>query len=147
MTTLFGILMVLFSVVAINTTQQSTVQAAENVFEMTQGGSIRTTEPYGLRFQVKMSADVKAAVKDNGGKVGMLIFPADYLVDNGTDGDVYYESVEKLANEGSSSHKINLNLTSKLYEKNGYWYGNGAIVNIKGKNMCLCTTVSTPERC
>lgn len=130
--TLFlGILTVLCSAFVMNTGQGSKVLAAENVFEMISGGSIRIAEPYGLRFQVKMSADVR----EKADKVGMLIFPADYLVDNGTDGDVYYESVEKLAETSESSHRINLDLTSKLYEKDGYWYGNGAIVNIKNKNM------------
>ena len=126
-----SILIVLCSVFVMSIGQESKALAAENVFEMTQGGSIRIAEPYGLRFQVKMSADIK----DKADKVGMLIFPADYLVDNGTDGDVYYESVEKLAEEGESGHRINLDLTSKLYEKDDYWYGNGAIVNIKQKNI------------
>ena len=111
--------------------QESKVLAAESKFEMTPGGSIRIVEPYGLRFQVRMSADVKEKATE----VGMLIFPADYLENNGTDGDVYYESVEELAKTNQTSHRIKLNLTSKLYEKDGYWYGNGAIVNIKGKNM------------
>lgn len=130
-TTIFGLLTVLCSALAINTTQQSTVKAAENVFEMTTGGSIRVVEPYGLRFQVKMSEDIK----ETAGKVGMLIFPADYLVDSGEEGDIYYESVEALAATTVSGHRINLDLTAKLYEEDGYWYGNGAIVNIKDKNM------------
>ncbi len=130
--TLFtGMIIALCSVFVMNTGQECKTLAAENVFEMTPGGSIRIAEPYGLRFQVKMSADIK----ENADKVGMLIFPADYLVDNGTDGDVYYESVEALAETNVTSHRINLDLTSKLYEKDGYWYGNGAIVNIKEKNM------------
>lgn len=128
---LLGVLIFLCGVFTMTVGQECTALAAENLFEMTPGGSIRIAEPYGLRFQVKMSADVKAKAE----KVGMLIFPADYLVDNGTDGDVYYESVEKLAATTVSSHRIDLNLTSKLYEKDGYWYGNGAIVNIKDKNM------------
>jgi len=130
--TLFtGMIIALCSVFVMNTGQECKTLAAENVFEMTPGGSIRIAEPYGLRFQVKMSADIK----ENADKVGMLIFPADYLVDNGTDGDVYYDSVEALAKTNVTSHRINLDLTSKLYEKDGYWYGNGAIVNIKEKNM------------
>lgn len=130
--TLFmGILTVLCSVFALNTGQECTALAAENVFEMTPGGSIRLTESYGLRFQVKMSADVKGAADE----VGMLIFPADYLVDNGTKGDIYYESVEELAATTVSDHRIKLDLTRKLYKKDGYWYGNGAIVDIEDKNM------------
>ncbi|MBQ8559822.1 MAG: hypothetical protein IJ439_07590 [Tyzzerella sp.] len=130
--TLFmGILTVLCSVFALNTGQECTALASENVFEMTPGGSIRLTESYGLRFQVKMSADVKAAADE----VGMLIFPADYLVDNGTEGDIHYESVEALAATTVSDHRIKLDLTRKLYKKDGYWYGNGAIVDIKDKNM------------
>ena len=132
MRTLFmSVLTVLCSVFVVKAGQKCEVLAAENVFEMTRGGSIRIAEPYGLRFQVKMSADVKN--KTN--KVGMLIFPADYLVDNGMDGDVYYESVEALANTNEAGHRIDLDLTGKLYEKDGYWYGNGAIVNIQEKNM------------
>ena len=132
--TLFmSFLTVLCSVFVMSIAQESKVLAAENenVFEMTQGGSIRIVEPYGLRFQVKMSADIK----DKADKVGMLIFPADYLVNNGTDGDVYYESVETLAETNVAEHRIDLDLTSKLYEKDSYWYGNGAIVNIKESNM------------
>lgn len=132
--TLFmSFLTVLCSVFVMSIAQESKVLAAENenVFEMTPGGSIRIAKPYGLRFQVKMSADVK----NKADKVGMLIFPADYLVDNGTDGDVYYESVEALAETQVTEHRINLDLTQKVYEKDGDWYGNGAIVNIKEKNM------------
>ena len=130
--TLFlSILTVLCSVFIVCIGQESKVLAAESKFEMTPGGSIRIVEPYGLRFQVRMSADVKEKATE----VGMLIFPADYLENNGTDGDVYYESVEDLAKTNQTSHRIKLNLTSKLFEKDGYWYGNGAIVNIKGKNM------------
>ena len=125
------ILMVMFavlcSVVAMNLVQECNVMAAENLFEMTEGGSIRIAAPYGLRFQVKMDANIAK----NADKVGMLIFPADYLVNDGTYGDVYYESVEIIA----SSRRIDLDLTPKLYEKDGYWYGNGAIVNIKENNM------------
>ena len=128
---LLGVLAFLGSVFAVNTGQKCEAMAAENIFEMTPGGSIRIAEPYGLRFQVKMSADVKEKAE----KVGMLIFPADYLVDNGTEDDVYYESVEALAKTNVASHRIDLDLTSKLYEKDDYWYGNGAIVNIKDKNM------------
>lgn len=130
-TLLMSVLTVLCSAFVVNAGQKCEVLAAENVFEMTKGGSIRIAEPYGLRFQVKMSADVK----DKADKVGMLIFPADYLVDNGADGDVYYESVEALAKTNVASHRMDLDLTSKLYEKDDCWYGNGAIVNIKGKNM------------
>ena len=126
-----SILIALCSVFVMSIGQEQKVLAAENVFKMTPGGSIRIAKPYGLRFQVKMSADVK----EKADKVGMLIFPADYLVDNGTDGDVYYESVEALANTTISSHRIKLDLTDKIYEKDDYWYGNGVIVNIKGKNM------------
>ena len=130
--TLFlSILTVLCSVFIVCIGQESKVLAAESKFEMTPGGSIRIVEPYGLRFQVRMSADVKEKATE----VGMLIFPADYLENNGTDGDVYYESVEDLAKTNQTSHRIKLNLTSKLFEKDGYWYGNGAIVNIKDKNM------------
>ena len=128
---LLGVLAFLGSVFAMNTGQKGEALAAENLFEMTLGGSIRIAEPYGLRFQVKMSADVK----DKAEKIGMLIFPADYLVSDGTEDDVYYESVETLAATTVSSHRIDLDLTDKLYEKDGYWHGNGAIVNIKEKNM------------
>lgn len=127
--TLLGVLTILCSVIAIEPTQQSSVRAAEtSVFEMTKGGSIRIMEPTGLRFQVKMSENIKTQAE----KIGMLIFPADYLVDDGTQGDVYYESIDALA---QSKNKIDLDLTSKVYEENGYLYANGAIVNIKGKNM------------
>lgn len=128
---LFGVLAVFCSVMAVGNMHQPTVKAAENVFEMVSGGSIRITEPTGLRFRVKMSEDVKSTAD----KVGMLIFPADYLVDDGTEGDVYYKSVEALAATAVSGHRIDLDLTKKLYNKDGYWYGNGAIVNIKDKNM------------
>ena len=126
-TLLMTVLTVLCCGFVMNLGQQRNVQAADNTFEMTQGGSIRIKEPYGLRFQVKMNA----AVAEKADKVGMLIFPADYLVDNGIYGDVYYGSVQEIA----LNHRIDLDLTEKLYEKEGYWYGNGAIVNIKEKNM------------
>ncbi|MBQ2987383.1 MAG: family 43 glycosylhydrolase [Tyzzerella sp.] len=114
---------------------QSTKAEEQGLFEMTQGGSIRIAMPYGLRFQVKMDSDVKTYVEQKSGKVGMFIFPADYLVDSGKEGDVHYKNVEELVNNAPNDHRINLDLTSKLYEKDGYWYGNGAIVNIKDKNM------------
>ena len=128
---LLGIAVLLCGLFLMNARQENTALAAENVFEMTPGGSIRIAEPYGLRFQVRMSADIK----ESADKVGMLIFPADYLVDSGADGDVYYESVEALANTSVTKHRMDLDLTSKVYEKDDYWYGNGAIVNIKGNNM------------
>ena len=128
---LLGAVAFLFGLIAMNTGTECKALAAENVFEMTPGGSIRIAEPYGLRFQVRMSADVK----EKADMVGMLIFPADYLVDSGTEGDVYYESVEALAETTVTKHRMNLDLTSKVYEKDGYWYGNGAIVNVKGNNM------------
>ena len=128
---LLGAMIILLGLAAMNARQECKVFAAENTFEMTPGGSIRIVEPYGLRFQVKMSVDVK----EKADKVGMLIFPADYLVDGGVEGDVYYESVEALAETQVTKHRMDLDLTSKVYEKDGYWYGNGAIVNIKGDNM------------
>lgn len=128
---LLGAVAFLFGLIAMNTGTECKALAAENVFEMTPGGSIRIAEPYGLRFQVRMSADVK----EKADMVGMLIFPADYLVDSGVEGDVYYESVEALAQTTNTKHRMNLDLTSKVFEKDGYWYGNGAIVNIKGNNM------------
>ncbi len=128
---LLGLLTLLCSIFAMTSVQEGVALAAEDLFEMTPGGSIRIVEPYGLRFQVKMSADIK----DKADKVGMLIFPTDYLVNNGTDGDVYYESVEALSETNVAEHRIDLDLTSKLYEKDSYWYGNGAIVNIKESNM------------
>ncbi len=114
---------------------QTTKAEDQGLFEMTPGGSIRVAQPYGLRFQVRMDADVKTYVEKYNGKVGMFIFPADYLADNGAEGDVYYKSVEELVKNAPDSHRINLDLTKKLYEKDSYWYGNGAIVNIKEKNM------------
>ena len=128
---LLGIAVLLCGLFLMNARQENTALAAENVFEMTPGGSIRIAEPYGLRFQVRMSADIK----ESADKVGMLIFPADYLVNSGADGDVYYESVEALANTSVTKHRMDLDLTSKVYEQDDYWYGNGAIVNIKGNNM------------
>ena len=131
LTPLLGALSILFGLVAMNAGQECKALAAENTFEMIPGGSIRTVEPYGLRFRVKMSNDIN----EKADKVGMLIFPADYLVDSGVEGDVYYESVEALAETKVTKHKMDLDLTSKIYEKNGYWYGDGAIVNLKGSNM------------
>ena len=128
---LLGAVAFIFGVAAMNIGQECKALAAENTFEMTPGGSIRTVEPYGLRFRVKMSDDIN----EKADKVGMLIFPADYLVDSGVEGDVYYESVEALAETKVTKHKMDLDLTSKIYEKNGYWYGDGAIVNLKGSNM------------
>lgn len=43
--------------------------------------------------------------------------------------------MEALAEANVAEHRIALDLTSKLYEKDSYWYGNGTIVNIKEKNM------------
>lgn len=130
-TMLFGILTVFCSVLTINVIKQPIIKAANSVFEMTNGGSIRTMAPYGLRFQVRMSEDIAK----NAEKVGMIIFPADYLENSGVANDVYYTSVEDLVKNGKAGHKINLDLTQKLYEKDGYYYGNGAIVDIKDKNM------------
>ena len=76
---LLGAMAFLCGMFAMNAGQECKALAAENTFEMTPGGSIRIAEPYGLRFQVKMSADVK----EKADKVGMLIFPADYLVEIG----------------------------------------------------------------
>lgn len=114
---------------------QTTKTEDKGLFEMAPGGSIRVAQPYGLRFQVRMDADIKTYVEKYNGKVGMFIFPADYLADNGAEGDVYYQSVEELVKNAPNNHRINLDLTKKLYEKDSYWYGNGAIVNIKEKNM------------
>ena len=70
-TLLMTVLTVLCCGFVMNLGQQRNVQAADNTSEMTQGGSIRIKEPYGLRFQVKMNA----AVAEKADKVGMLIFP------------------------------------------------------------------------
>ncbi len=130
---LFGMIVIIGCMLVFENTQQFSVQAAdtEDVFEMTKGGSIRVMNPTGLRFQVRVSESVKAKAD----KVGMLIFPADYLEDNGRRKDIHYDGVEEIAKPEASGHRIDLDLTKKLYKEDGCWYGNGALVNIKEQNM------------
>lgn len=102
--------------------------ASEQVFAMEQGGSVRFSDPTGLRFRLKMDSTVKAGLNESD-KVGMFIFPLDYLPKN--------EAGEYLEAEYSTAvtKKLDYDLTDALYESNGYWYGNGVIANILSDNI------------
>ena len=77
---------------------------AEKTFYMTNGASMRTEEPYGMRFEATLSGDkyneITASESGADYKLGMYVFPAAYLdnanaYENGTTGD-YAELKQKI---------------------------------------------------
>ena len=75
-----------------------------DAFYMTKGASMRTTEPYGMRFEATLGAEKYAEITASGSetdyKLGMYVFPASYLnnanaYENGTTG-VYADLKEKI---------------------------------------------------
>ena len=75
-----------------------------NAFYMTKGASMRTTTPYGMRFEATLSAEKYAAITTSESgteyKLGMYVFPAAYLnnanaYEKGTTG-VYADLKEKI---------------------------------------------------
>lgn len=103
----------------------SATETKDYTFELFEGASVRLTDPTGIRFRVKLGADLKQEIDTAGDKVGMIIVPYDYVTSLAANAD-YYTAL---------TSKIDLDLTENLYQSGGYWYGNGVIKEIQDGNL------------
>ena len=108
--------------------------------EMNAGASIRTAEPYGIRFQMNVSAADKALIEGNVGadkayvsvKYGMIIMPYSYVAQYGglTEENLFGESAVYTWKDkvGSGTTQIMLRYSENGLQANGgnyaLWYAN-----------------------
>ncbi len=66
--------------VGANTATNVNATAVEGTFEMVTGASLRlSAENAGIRYQAKISPDVKQTVEENNGYFGMIVIPESYM--------------------------------------------------------------------
>lgn len=112
-----------------NSSEESTAETSETaVFTMMNGTSLRYSDDGegGLRFRVKMNESVKTTIEKESTSFGFIVAPTKYF-SAVTDGD--YSKLEKCISEEGDK--------SKIYESDGAYYANCAIVNILEKNRKL----------
>lgn len=119
-----GIFVVNGNAAKVNADETQTTQTS--VFEMEEKASVRLAVPYGIRFRVKMSEDVKARIDSEGATFGFLIFPHAYLGNITAD----YKTALKASVDISGDKE-------KIYEEGGYYWANGVLADIKEENLSL----------
>ena len=119
-----GIFVVNGNAAKVNADETQTTQTS--VFEMEEKASVRLAVPYGIRFRVKMSEDIKARIDAEGATFGFLIFPHAYLGNITAD----YKTALKASVDISGDKE-------KIYEEGGYYWANGVLADIKEENLSL----------
>lgn len=131
--------------ISANFTRADEATADANTFEMLSGAEVRTEEPYGLRFKVRVGSAVKEAIEsvkntETETDKGFLIFPKQYLASVTCENPDYKDK-----ENGGLNDYIDIPIGDGTWyyevddDKNqtGYYLYNGVIYNIKDTNRSL----------